>query len=426
MVMPFEQVYWFLNHITKPRRLTQSQKADVVIVGGGLAGLGAAQACHERGLSVVVIEKALCGSGGSGLSSGFITPNSELGLSHYLHEYGPEKAKMIWDLVQRGGDIIKKNIDAYAIDCDYVAEETLIVANSLAGFADLYEEHKSFQKLGYKSALYFKKDISKLIGSETFDGGLTFNTTFGINPFKYVQTMKERLVEKGVHIFEETLALKVHKNYVQTPFGDVYGEHIIVCVDRAMQDLNLIPSKVSQVQTFIMLSSVLDQDTIKKIFPDKRYMVWDTDLVYQYYRLTADNRFLIGGSTMWLSYQKQTTCHPKSVVKKLSAYMKSRFPDVSLNFEYIWPGMIGISKDLSAIAGRDRDIPNHYYVTAVTGLPWAVTLGRYAVEHLFDGRTDMDEMFSPYRSFPLSDGFHYILGKSNTFALSDLISMKLV
>jgi glycine/D-amino acid oxidase-like deaminating enzyme len=89
----------------------------------------------------------------------------------------------------------------------------------------------------------------------------------------------------------------------------------------------------------------------------------------------------------------------------------------------ICPGLIGISKDLQPIAGKSSRDPSIYYVSGATGLTWAAALGTYTVQHLLDGRTDFDALFSPDRAFPLGNTVQRILGKRVTFALSNLLAL---
>jgi len=88
--MPQDQVFWYLNGgVTGVTPLMHDIACDVVVVGGGMAGLTAAQAFCAKGLSVVLIEKNYCGAGASGKSSGFITPDSELSLFELARIFGP-------------------------------------------------------------------------------------------------------------------------------------------------------------------------------------------------------------------------------------------------------------------------------------------------------------------------------------------------
>ena len=73
----------------------------------------------------MVIEKDFCGSGASGKTSGFITPDSEIELSSLLDTYGPEKAKHIWEFVISGVESIRKNIERHGISCDYQKQDSL-------------------------------------------------------------------------------------------------------------------------------------------------------------------------------------------------------------------------------------------------------------------------------------------------------------
>lgn len=424
LLFPDEQNYWVLQNTVKPRILRNSLSADVVIVGGGMAGISAAQFFSGKGMKVVLLERYFCGSGATGKSSGFITPNAELGLSHYVREYGPEKAKNIWAFVESGVSKIRNNVEQYGIECNYIKEDTFIAANSVGGLKEVRNEFAAYQQLDFESSLYDKAGIRQLVAAQQLEGGMLFGNTFAINGFEYVQAVKQLLMQQGVQIYEETPVIKVNPQSVQTLEGIVKAQYVVVCTDRFLPELDLLKNKIFQVQTFVMLSKPLEEKTVQKIFPNKRYMLTDTDLVYQYYRMTRDNRFLIGGSSMWHSFQKNSTCHPFSVHKKLVHYVKRNFPQVDLEFEYMWPGMIGISKDLQPIIGRDERHPTIYYVGAATGLPWAAALGIYAGQHLLEGRSDFDQLFSPTRKFPLPDAFRYILGKANTFALSNLISLK--
>jgi gamma-glutamylputrescine oxidase len=83
----------------------------------------------------------------------------------------------------------------------------------------------------------------------------------------------------------------------------------------------------------------------------------------------------------------------------------------------MWPGLIGLSKDIAPLAGRDKDKPYLYYISAAAGLPIAAALGRYSAENLIDNKTDLDEYFSPYRSFMIGGITQKILGDGLTFAL---------
>jgi glycine/D-amino acid oxidase-like deaminating enzyme len=130
---------------------------------------------------------------------------------------------------------------------------------------------------------------------------------------------------------------------------------------------------------------------------------------------------LLGGSDLISTYASKATHDYASIVTKLTDYIAKKFPSLDIKFEYVWPGLMGISKDISPIAGRDKDKPYLFYVAAAAGLPIAAALGRYSAENLVDGNNEFDVYFSPYRKFSVSGIAQSILGKKLSFAISNVI-----
>lgn len=77
-------VYWYGGQSPRVEPLRGVVRSEVVVVGGGVAGLTCAQTLAARGTEVTLVERAFCGAEASGRSSGFITPDSELELSDLL------------------------------------------------------------------------------------------------------------------------------------------------------------------------------------------------------------------------------------------------------------------------------------------------------------------------------------------------------
>lgn len=343
-------------------------------------------------------------------------------MSSLVASYGLEEAKKLWDFIEVGVHLIHKNIQDFNIVCDYQEQDTLVVATSTRDFTnDIVVEHEYRQKLGYKTTLYTEEQLKTIIASQGYQGGVAYPDTFGIQAYGYCARMKEVLVQSGVRVYEEAPAIALEDHVVTTKYGQVRAEHIVVCTDHCA--LTEVMRKNSyHVQTFLMASSPLSQQQIHKIFPEKRYMVWDTDTIYNYYRVTGDNRLLLGGARLLDTYASSAHHNNRTVAQKLIRYFNTKFPGVDAQFEYMWPGLIGVSKDLFPLAGPDKAMPSVYYVSAATGLPWAAALGNYSARHIIDGVRDLDEKFSPYRKFSLGPVTQAVLGKPLTFAISNFLS----
>ena len=420
IIFPQDQVYWYLQRAGAPP-LRQSISTDVVVIGGGMAGLSAAQAFAARGKEVVLLEQYYCGAGASGKSSGFITPNSELGLTSFIEHYGKHNARIIWDFISSGVSLIKSNIHDHALECDYQLQDTISLANTKKALKELHQEYENLKKMGYETFYFTQDEVRNYVASDQYHGGMGYIGSFGIHAYQYCQQMKSVLSTQGVAIYEETPVLSIDENSIITAHATVQAKMIIVCADRFIPQLNLLKKEIYQMQTFLMLSQILTDQEMSSIFPQKKYMAWDSDLIYSYFRPTGQNRLLLGGGTYSQTYTSQEKHHYKGIYKKLTNYVMNTF-GIQVQFEQQWPGLIGISKDIAPIAGPDKKNQNIYYIGAAAGLPIAAALGRYSAEHMLDGRNDLDIYFSPYRSFAIGPILQTILGKKISFIISNLIT----
>lgn len=412
------EVYWYRGLKSFSAPLKGKIASDVVIIGGGMAGLMAGQLLSQNGKSVVIVEKGFCGAGASGRTSGFITPDSEIELSSLIEKHGPEEAQRIWGFVLSGVESIRKNILEHQIACDYQIQDSLFVANNKSASQYPYQEHKIRQQLNYASYFYQYKELLPLIGSKGYVAAVRYPDTFGINSYQYCQGLKEVLLKAGVRIYENTPAISIDSYGIKIPEGSIDANHIVVATDRFIPELGKLKNEIYHVQTFLGISSPLKDEEVSLIFPKDKMMVWDTDLVYNYYRITGDNRILLGGGDMLYTYAKSYAVNVNRFAERLEKYFHKKFPSVRIELEYLWPGMLGVSKDLLPIMGPDKHNAKVWYVGAATGLPWAASLGRYAAERILNGRSDFDLRFSPERKFIIGDKAQHLLSTPLSYALS--------
>jgi sarcosine oxidase subunit beta len=106
--------------------MTERLHADVTIVGGGIAGCAAAGALRTAGLSVVLLEKSLCGAGASGVNFGGVRQQGR----HLAELPLARRARPLWDtLNERLGE-----------DVEFLATGHIKLARSDAEMAQL-ERH---------------------------------------------------------------------------------------------------------------------------------------------------------------------------------------------------------------------------------------------------------------------------------------------
>jgi gamma-glutamylputrescine oxidase len=175
---------------------------------------------------------------------------------------------------------------------------------------------------------------------------------------------------------------------------------------------------VYHVQTFLAISRRLPEKDIRLVFPNDRFMVWDSDLLYHYFRVTGDSRLLLGGSDLRSVYSRRETFGAQRAAANLTNYLAAHFPSLRVEFENLWRGLIGVSKDFAPIVGTHASFPTVHFAGAAAGLPWAAAIGEYLAGKITDGRGELDEALGPDRPFPVGRRVQRLLGKPLAFALS--------
>lgn len=418
-----EEIFWYsqAEKQTSPP-LRENVSADALVIGGGIAGLSAAQyLCEEAGLDIVLLEAEFCGAGASGKSSGFITPDSELELSDLARRFGDRDAQFLWRAASEGCREIRRNIERFKIECDFIEADSLYIANGEKAFSAVREEFETQRRLGFAPQLYVPDEISAIIGSDGFDGGVRTGGTFGINSYSYVQGLKNALIKRGVRVFENSRVLKIGENSAQTAEGGVGAKHVFICLDRYAPRLQITERDNYHAQTFLIVSEPLSDEIKKSIFPENPLMVWDTDLIYQYFRLTGDGRLLVGGGLLSETFRREKSRRrPEAAVELVLDYIRGKFPELeNVRFERYWSGLIGVTKDLLPLAGQSPREKSHFYAMCSAGLPWSTLAGRVAARRAIQGETEFDRFFAPDRAFNFFEPLQPIFSKPLTFAVSN-------
>lgn len=416
---PQEQVFWY-RHQHTPKTLDRSYKTEIVIVGGGMAGLMAAYHFAKLGCSVVLVEQYFCGGGATGKSSGFITPDSELELNYFIDCFGIQQGKQLWQFAVDGCHLIRNTIQEFSLDCDYQPQDSLIVAHNKKSTSTIKHEAQARLQAGYESHFYTQEQLPAVLGSTDYFAGIRYGDSFGIQAYLFCQEFKKCLQDMGVAIYEETPVTAIKENAVYTTRHTIEADAIIVCADRFIPDFGFLQEQIYHAQTVLMLSEPLTDKQVLQLFPEKSLMVWDTQFIYNYYRLTGENRLLLGGADLLSTYDKRENFYPQRTLHSLKNYWRNKFPTINVNFEYYWPGLIGISKDFMPIFGQDKQLSSVYFLGAAAGLPWAAALGRYSAEHVINNKKDLESYFSPQRNFFINSGVQHVIGKRLSFALSNL------
>ena len=187
---------------------------DVLIVGGGIAGLLCAHRLRQAGADCVLLEtKELC-SGATGNTTAKITIQHGLTYDRLLRAFGVERARLY----------LKVNLAALeeyrtlcrSIDCDFEEQDSYVY--SLNRRDKLEREIRALSQIGFQAEYVPDLDLPMQTA-----GAVCFRKQAQFHPLKFLSAIAE-----GLPIHEHTKVLELKPGGAKTHQGTVRAKHIII------------------------------------------------------------------------------------------------------------------------------------------------------------------------------------------------------
>jgi len=368
--------------------LAGTQRADLVVVGGGYTGLWTALLATERDpdAKVVVLEAQRVGWAASGRNGGFceasLTHGHENGMSRW-----PKEMPTLDRLGLENLDAIEAAEARYGMDFQF--ERT-------GQFAPAVEPHQvewleEWAAEGEEGVVYLDQaEAQASVHSPTYLAAVWEKDACGmLHPARLAAELARVCEERGVVIFERS-----HVTALDTSGPGV----VVVTADgrveasRAALGTNVFPSLIKRnrlmtvpVYDYVLMTEPLSADQLASIGWQDRQGIGDIANQFHYYRITQDNRILFGGYDAIYRYGRKVDPayeNRPETWEKLASHFFTTFPQLEgLRFTHQWAGAIDTSTQFTAFFGtaRDRRVA---YAAGFTGLGVGST--RFAGEVMLD------------------------------------------
>jgi len=378
------------------------EQADVVVVGGGFAGLSAALELSARGLSVVLLEAERVASGASGRNGGQAIVGYASGQGPFQEQLGAADARRAWDMSLQAVDLIEQRIARHGIACDWQRGYTY-VADSPKKARALREECDEHNRLGVPSTWAKGADVARFIDSPRYVAAFHEQRSGHLHPLKYALGLAQAAQAAGVRIYEHspvtglqrgaTLVASTPQGTVRARFGVLAGNCTLSAY--GPQVAPEIAPRIMPVGTYIVGTEPLDPALCRRLIPNNA-AVCDNNFVLDYFRFSADRRMLFGGR---VSYTTLTPQNLKAVIAQRMGVVFPALKDVPV--EFVWGGFVDISMNRAPDFGRLGD--NLYYLQGFSGHGVALTgLAGQLVAEAVAGQAGRFDVFArlKHRAFP--------------------------
>jgi len=368
---------------------TEDEEFDVVIVGAGITGISTAYFLTQAGMKVAILDANKILNGTTGHTTAKVTAQHDLIYDELIQNFGLEKARIYYESSKDAMDFVKKYSTDNQIDCNLEIQDAIIYTNSDQYINNLHKELKAYDLLGIDSA---SSEGTALPLQSKFSISMKNQAQF--HPLKYLIHMLKESLEKGLRVYEETVAIDVEPGKIAqviTQSGKrIKCKHVVSASHFPFYDgMKLFFAKMHADRSYVLAAK------LKSPFPKGMYLsAEDPKRSLRTIQYNNEELVLIGGEG-----------HKTGVETRTMSFYENlkQFGDEVFGIEdvkYRWSTQDLVTLDNVPYIGRYSE--NHHNIYVATGFrKWGMTNGTVSAKLISNLILEKDapnaELFSPSR-----------------------------
>jgi glycine/D-amino acid oxidase-like deaminating enzyme/nitrite reductase/ring-hydroxylating ferredoxin subunit len=394
--------YW-IESIEQPisfSKLNQNEETEVVIVGGGIAGVSIAYRLSQLNVKAILIEDGFIGSGESGRTTAHLV--NALDDRYYSLEklYSREDAKLIAESHSAAVNFIEETVTKENIDCDFIRVNGYLFLHPSDKEDSLQREFEACQRAGMDVLLQSEIPGMKNGKMQT----LVFRNQGQFHPLKYLKGLSNAIINNGGKIFTETHAKEIDETGVVTDEGyKISAKHIVVATNSPVNNKYVMHLKQYPFRTYV-IGALIKKDSMPHA------LWWDTGdfdsnsdfAPYHYVRTqkydAVHDLLICGGEDHPTGLADEDIIPEENRYALLEDWCSRHFASGEIKF--CWSGQVLEPMDSLAYIGRNPlDKENVYIVTGDSGNGMTHgTIAGMLISDLITGKENRwEKIYSPSR-----------------------------
>jgi glycine/D-amino acid oxidase-like deaminating enzyme/nitrite reductase/ring-hydroxylating ferredoxin subunit len=352
--------------------LREDLRADVCVIGGGIAGLSTAYLLSRAGRSVVLLDAGPGGGGETRYTTAHLANVIDDRFVEVERIYGEHGIRLAAESHGAAIDRIEANVREEEIDCDFTRLDGYLF-EPVEGLKDTFlrRELDAARRAGLTVEML---DAAPWPGFRT-GPCLRFAGQGQFHPLKYMRGLHRAAGRRGVRLFSNTYVSEVKSGnpaVVRTRDGaEVTADHVVVATNSPMNNLVVIHTKQAPYLTYAIAAAIPTGAIPKGLY-------WDTLDPYHYVRLQSGaaaskelgaraethELVIVGGE----DHKTGQADDQLDRFGRLERWARERFPAME-EVVFCWSGQVMETLDGLAYIGRNpADYPNVYIATGDSGM----------------------------------------------------------
>ena len=389
------------DHPDQRSSLTHNARADVCVIGAGIAGVTTAYLLAREGRSVILLDDGTPGCGQTGVTTAHLSSVIDDRYTEMIRLHGLEGAR----LARESHAAAITRIETICADEGIAAD-----FQRVSGYLFLSPEHDdAYLDEEQDAALQAGLQVEKLLRAPVsgFQSGpcLHFPNQGQFHPLKYLNGLLKAFTTHGGRVHGGVRATSVESRTpaaVQCETGaTIIADSVVVATNVPFIDRFAIHTKQAPYYTYVIGLRV----PLDAVSPA---LYWDTHDPYHYVRVQRTTHRAVGGDSdepmdiLIVGGEDHKTAHDSDTearYQSLEEWTRRHFPSAG-PVEYRWSGQVMETQDGLGFIGRNPMDADHIYVaTGDSGMGMTHgTIAGVLITDLIQGRANAwADLYDPSR-----------------------------
>jgi glycine/D-amino acid oxidase-like deaminating enzyme/nitrite reductase/ring-hydroxylating ferredoxin subunit len=234
--------------------LDDNVKADVAVLGGGIAGLTTALLLKREGARVVLLERRRVGSGVTGCTTAKVTALQQTVYRRVRRRHGSDGAATYAEASLSGVELVAALVAEEGIECELERRPAFTHAAKEGERSAVESEHGAARAAGLPVRLV--EDVDEPYPTH---GAVRLDDQLQLHPVRYVQGLARAVHGDGSEVFERSAAREVDSDgpcRIRTDSGTVTAEQVVVATHYPLLDRGLFFARLEPTRSYCIAARI--------------------------------------------------------------------------------------------------------------------------------------------------------------------------
>lgn len=381
------------------QKLSLNKEVDVVIIGGGLAGVTIAYNLSKEGKKIALVEDGFIGSGETGRTTAHLVTALDDRYYEFERLFGEDDTKLIAQSHASAIDFIETTVKKENIDCEFTRVNGFLFSHPSDEPENLDKELEAAKKAGLAI------EATTIVLNNKNHKALKFASQAQFHPLKYLKGLCDAIIKNGGDIYTDTHAKTIDTTGIVSNEGfKINAKHVVIATNSPVNNKYAMHLKQYAYRTYVIGAKIKKDSFAPSLWWDTGDFDANPNIPpYHYIRTQKLNSehdlIIIGGEDHAVGLADVENKPEENRYALIEKWAREHFGGMG-EIVYKWSGQVMEPMDSLAYIGHNpMDKDNIYIVTGDSGngMTHATIAGTLIPDLIARRENKLEKIYSPSR-----------------------------